>query len=78
VTRAEIERMIVEQRDISRLLELAELPSGGWLYLIETPFQTFPKFVVGELDAAGELVRLRHRCGTETVAREAWLKEVRP
>ncbi|RRJ97894.1 hypothetical protein Ga0100231_005420 [Opitutaceae bacterium TAV4] len=44
-------------------------------YWIETPFKTFPKFVIGETDADFTGTRLLHRCGVYENAENYWNEE---
>lgn len=69
----EIERLralIVAEGDVRRIMELVPLAGGRYAYLIETPFETLPKFVVGTTDAQNANVDIELRCGAEWSARE--------
>lgn len=72
--RAKMER----EEDIKRVVRLIANGGGRYMYLIETPFATFPKFVIGTTDAAFEDVRLKLRCGLIESAEEAWLRFIDP
>jgi len=57
--------------DIKRVVRL--VPCGDrFRYLIETPFQTFPKFVIGTTDAAFDDVRREFRCFILDNAERHW------
>jgi hypothetical protein len=49
--------------DVKALHRLEELQRGVWLYLIETPFQTFPRFVVGHTDVDNAEPVILMKCG---------------
>lgn len=66
----DLRREIAGQADVRRVVELVPLAGGRFAYLIETPFETFPKFVVGTTDATNEDVRIGLRCGAEWSARD--------
>ena len=57
--------------DVHRLLDL-QPDDGRWRYLIQTPFITWPKFVIGTTDDANEEVKILFRCGSEWSARGEW------
>lgn len=61
-----------KEPDVHAVLELARQTDGRWLYLIETPFVSFPKFVIGRTDVENESVDLLFRCGAEWSARAEW------
>ena len=58
--------------DVRRLLELRPLPDGRWAYWIETPFESFPRYVIGSTDAQMTAVRIEFKCGQAWSARQAW------
>ncbi len=64
--------LIRAEGDVHAVLELARMADGRWLYLIETPFITFPKFVIGRTDSTNEWVEVLFRCGAEWSARAEW------
>lgn len=41
---------ILSEPDVHALHNLSPIPGGRWVYIIETPFATFPKFVLGTTD----------------------------
>jgi hypothetical protein len=49
--------------DVKALVRLEELQRGVWLYLIETPFTTFPRYVVGRTDVGNEEPVVMLKCG---------------
>lgn len=63
--------LIVQQPDVKKLLRLEKF-GAGFRYQIETPFATFPKFVIGVTDIEFEMVRLAHRCGLIESSDRAW------
>jgi hypothetical protein len=75
-TQADEERALREQigreSDVRRVLELTPIGGGRFRYLIETPFATFPRFVIGTTDAENEDVRIELKCGAEWNARQQW------
>jgi hypothetical protein len=57
--------------DILRVVRL--VPCGDrFRYLIETPFKTFPRFVIGTTDAEFDDVRREMRCGLLATAERHW------
>lgn len=65
--------LINREQDVLEVLALSWIPQEGqWLYLIKTPFATWPKFVVGLTDAANESPQIIFRCGYEVNARECF------
>lgn len=72
MSEANLERLrelIKREADVRRVVELVPLASGRFAYLVETPFETFPRFVVGTTDAENEAVEIDLRCGAEWSAR---------
>jgi hypothetical protein len=66
-------RLMQCESDIKQVIRL--VPHGDrFRYMIETPFATFPKFVIGTTDAAFEDVRIESRCGLLSTAEEAWAR----
>jgi hypothetical protein len=68
----EVRELIEKERDVKACLELAERVDGKFLYLIETPFETWPKFVVGLTSRDNSEVEILHKCGLEINGRAAW------
>ena len=71
MTTTEISKLIEAEPDVKRLVELAVIGTG-WLYLIETPFETWPRFVIGTLSPDGSGPRILLNCGQEWSARAEW------
>jgi hypothetical protein len=70
---ATVRRLIEAQPDVKRVVHLA--PDGlRFRYMIETPFETFPRFVIGTTDAGLTDVRIIVKCGTEWGAEDLWGK----
>ncbi len=67
-----LRNLIAKQSDVYSVLELYRQVDGKWLYLIQTPFVTFPKFVIGRTDVENESVEILLRCGSEWSARAEW------
>lgn len=63
---------LTAEEDVRKVLALQPLDDGRALYLIETPFLTFPKFVVGSTNAANDDVRTLLACGAKWSAEEAF------
>lgn len=65
---AELEQLrdlILQQSDVKRVVGLVSMADGRFAYCIETPFMTFPRFVVGTTDAVNDDVHIHSRCGAE-------------
>ena len=69
--RARVCGHIEDQEDVRRVVALEHV-AGRWLYLIETPFMTFPKFAVGTTDADNVDVRILTACGSIWAAQESF------
>lgn len=70
---ARLRALILAEADVKALHRL-EPRFGRYCYLIETPFQTFPKFVIGTTNADNTQVHITHQCGAQWQADEAWQK----
>jgi hypothetical protein len=68
----ELRDRIQKEKDVLLVHELARQTDGRWLYLIETPFITFPKFVIGRTDLSNEWTEILFRCGADWSARAEW------
>jgi hypothetical protein len=65
--------LIRQEPDVLEVLALSYLPEAQrWLYLIKTPFATYPKYVVGTTDSDNEQPVIHLRCGQEWSARESF------
>lgn len=62
--------VIMRETDVEAIHALQPLPNGRALYVIETPFMTFPKFAVGSTNAANDDVRILATCGALWCAEE--------
>jgi hypothetical protein len=72
----QLRERIEREDDVKQVLRLE--PHGArFRYLIETPFETFPKFVIGTTDAENSDVRIEHRCGLLSTAMEQWNAGIR-
>ena len=67
-----LRNLIQREADVHAVLELASQADGRWIYLIQTPFVTFPKFVIGLTDVENEEVEIFMRFGSEWSARAEW------
>lgn len=68
-----IAKLIEKETDVLRVIGISfRKQDGKFLYFIETPFETFPKFVIGITDAANESPRILAKCGMEWHAMEEW------
>lgn len=71
-------KLIEAESDVHTLLSLRPAaiadPAGPWFYLIETPFATYPKFVIGRTDADNERPVILFTSGTEWAAADEWKK----
>lgn len=68
---ARLRGLIEAEADVKRVMALEVLPGGEprrWVYLIETPYMTFPKFAVGTTNAENTEVSLLLTCGSEWAA----------
>jgi len=62
--------LILDCPDVDTLHRLTRLADGRFLFLVETPFLTWPRFVVGDADALNDAPVLRLRCGRLESAEE--------
>lgn len=67
-----LEALLLDEQDVKAVRALQPLPDGRALYLIETPFMTFPKFAVGSTNAANDDVRILATCGALWSAEEQY------
>lgn len=70
---ADLERLrelISREADVRRIVALVPLAGVRAAYLVETPFEMFPRFVVGTTDTENAEVEIGLRCGAEWSARE--------
>jgi hypothetical protein len=69
-------KLITAEPDVHRLVALMplhdSLPGEQWIYLIETPFPSYPRFVIGETDGANTAPSLLFQSGTEWSAQDHW------
>ncbi len=70
----DLRQRLLQEADVQRVVALEPLEAGGddqrWVYLIETPFMSFPKFAVGTTNAANNDVRILVTGGAEWAAIE--------
>lgn len=70
----DLRQHLLQEADVQRVVALEPLEAGGadqrWVYLIETPFMTFPKFAVGTTNASNNDVRILVTGGAEWSAIE--------
>ena len=67
-----LRNLIQREADVHAVLELSRQADGRWMYLIQTPFVTFPKYVIAITDVENESVEIFLRCGSEWSARAEW------
>ncbi len=71
-----IRKLITAEPDVHRLLAVLpfhdSVPTGRWLYFIETPFSSFPRFVIGETDLPNAEPSILFQSSTEWSARDHW------
>lgn len=64
-----IRALIAKEPDVFEVLALSWIPTEQrWLYMIKTPFATWPKFVVGYTDSDNETPEIVLQCGAEWTA----------
>lgn len=72
----DLRHRIEAEPDVHRVIDLTPLdpaePEGLWHYLIETPFATFPRFVIGQTDIRNESPSIVFQSGTEWAAMNEW------
>jgi hypothetical protein len=73
-TETQVAEMIAREADVFRVVECEEIGAGRYRYLIETPFRSFPRFVIGTTDAQMTDVRPRVKCGLLATAVDQWKK----
>lgn len=70
--------LISSETDVKRVVALepleplVEQAEPRWVFLIETPFMTFPKFAVGTTNATNTEVVTLMTCGSEWAATDAF------
>ena len=69
-----VRRLIKEMDDVKSVLELKRGADGRIFYMIETPFTTYPKFVIGWTDDAVNEARPFFKCGVRQSAVREWEK----
>jgi hypothetical protein len=75
-TETQVAEMIAREGDVLRVVECEEIRPGRYRYLIETPFLTFPRFVIGQTNSDLSDVRVRLKCGAEWNAVQRWQEGV--
>lgn len=68
---ARLRRLITDEADVHRLICLEPLDSV-WIYLIETPFADFPRYVIGFTDDNNTEPTVVFQCGAEWSAQDEW------
>jgi hypothetical protein len=65
--------LIAAEPDVRAVLKLESIAgTEEWRYLIETPFSTFPRYVIGRTNTTMSDVSITHRCGHIETARNEW------
>ena len=67
----ELTQKILAQPDVKRVVKLIQYDER-FFYLIETPFDTFPLAVIGEIDADFTWCRHLARCSSVSAAERIW------
>ena len=67
-----VRALILAEPDVHRLIALEQNADGEWVYFIETPFATFPRFVVGITDAANNSPKILAKSSAEWGCRETF------
>lgn len=67
-----LETLIKAEPDVFALIDLYERADGTFLYFIETPFASFPKFVIGRTDAENLAPQIIHKTATKWGAEIIW------
>ncbi len=68
---------MLQQDDVYEVVALVKLKDEDrWLYLIKTPFASFPKFVIGSTDSENTSPELLFRCGSSWAAEDEWTRIV--
>lgn len=70
--------LIAREQDVRRVIALQPLCDGRALFLIETPFLTFPKFVVGTTNEHNDDVRLLVQSGARWSAESSFDETLNP
>jgi len=73
-----LRNLIIKETDVHRLIDLADIGEGRWLYYIETPFRTFPKFVIGETDTLNEAPSVIRQFGAQWSSDSFWDQLTQP
>jgi hypothetical protein len=74
----QVRRLIQAEDDVHRLLALTEMPNGRFAYLIQTPFATHPKYVVGLTDKENTNPDILLQCGAEWSAQNFFENLITP
>jgi hypothetical protein len=65
--------LLAKEPDVYAVTALSWVPSEGrWLYLLKTPFATWPKYVVGFTDRENKEPEVIFRCTLEAAGRECF------
>lgn len=69
-----LSELIAAEEDVYILhaIEADALQPGRYLYMIETPFETWPKYVVGRTNADLSEVQHLYKCGAHWSVEAAW------
>lgn len=75
---AVLEARLLQEADVRSVIALQPLLDGRALYLIETPFTTFPKFAIGSTNAAHDDIHILSTCSARWAAEERFLETLQP
>lgn len=73
-----LQALIEQESDVFHIHALTERLDGSFVYLIQTPFATFPKYVVGITDAENTSPIIHLCCGALWSAESAFQDLIQP
>jgi hypothetical protein len=66
---SELVNLMLKEDDVKQVCCVARVGRHAALYLIETPFESFPRYVVGRASLDNEIVEVLCRCNRIETAR---------
>lgn len=67
--------LIAAEPDVRAVHELEPIAgTDDWRYFLETTFASWPRYVIGRIDATGASSAIEYRCGHIDAARAHWHK----
>jgi hypothetical protein len=64
-------KLIQAEPDVHRIIAMDQI-DDEWHYLIETPFASYPRFVIGKTDDDNQEPTILFQCSAEWSAMEEW------